>query len=271
MSCAPADAAGRSRLSRHGECIAKHDPQPSTQGRPVGIASTDTRPAPAEDLHAHHPRCQDHGQDTPVDPARQRPGTHPRRMPRHPRPPVRRERLERPLRPPETAARRRGPAAPPDSRPGPSRAEHHEEYDYGPDRTPGETRPAAIIRHAPPSGASRYPELGRAFGCYVQTVASAPFHGKRLSIRADLRCEAVTHAPTSPSKRSHAAHVQTWNRASNDPRGSPPQTSTSAPEHHVRIPRPHVFHVWTAPWRQDPQRDDVSWEAIMCPAFRCGA
>lgn len=76
-------------------------------------------------------------------------------------------------------------------------AEHTDAYDHGADPDP--TAPgggSALIRHDPVIGPRRYPDPLRAFGCYVQTVSAAPFHGKRIEVSAKLRCQNVTHGAT---------------------------------------------------------------------------
>ena len=77
-------------------------------------------------------------------------------------------------------------------------AEHPDVYDHGADDDPQLlTDRTALIRLDPVLGPRRYPEPSRAFGCYMQTVSAVPFHGKRVEILANLRCQDVTHGATA--------------------------------------------------------------------------
>lgn len=74
--------------------------------------------------------------------------------------------------------------------------EHPTEFDYGLDENAfGSGRKAAIIRYARPT-LTRYSNTARVFGTLGQMVAAAPYHGKRIEIRADLATERVSHGAT---------------------------------------------------------------------------
>ncbi|CAA2143192.1 glyoxalase superfamily protein [Methylobacterium bullatum] len=76
-------------------------------------------------------------------------------------------------------------------------SEHPDVYDHGADDdliAPGGG--TAVIRLDPLLGPRRYPEHSRAFGCYTQTISAVPFHGKRVEISGNLRCQDVSHGAT---------------------------------------------------------------------------
>jgi hypothetical protein len=75
-------------------------------------------------------------------------------------------------------------------------AEHPTEYDHGADDNAHASRRRAALIRFDPATHSRYPDLSRAHGGYMQTVSAVPFHGKRLEVAAELCCEGVTHGAT---------------------------------------------------------------------------
>lgn len=77
------------------------------------------------------------------------------------------------------------------------KAENTSAYDHGIDEDAGlSRRRSALIRLEAEASARYYPDPARAFGVYVQTVSAVPFRGGRVEVRADLRCEGVTHGAT---------------------------------------------------------------------------
>ncbi len=71
------------------------------------------------------------------------------------------------------------------------------DYDHGLDENTALLgRRSALIRLDAETAARHYPDPARAHGGYLQSVAALPFHGGRVEIQANLRCEEVTHGAT---------------------------------------------------------------------------
>ena len=76
-------------------------------------------------------------------------------------------------------------------------SEYPLDYDHGIDEDTGLSgQCSALIRLEAEAAIRHYPDPARAHGGYLQTVSALPFHGGRVDIQADLRCEGVTHGAT---------------------------------------------------------------------------